>query len=192
MMKKLEHFNEIHSLEMPDQLSLDRINCFSTKTMEKTKRNKPELYYFFFLASLTDFLSRGLSQYGLLHNEQFLGNTDFPDSSSRGHHLCSHRRHSNCSTSTFLPNSVFMSIISIYYLVNILYAVNNIYPTVYSIDMKTVQTKQEKRVAMMTMALYDSMMNPSPQSFIRRVGTEPHSITITSQSNKNSSLEAVI
>jgi len=47
MMKKLEHFNEIHSLEMPDRLSLDRINCFSPKkTMEKKlKRNKPELHY---------------------------------------------------------------------------------------------------------------------------------------------------
>jgi len=48
MMNLLERLHETHNLKTPDQLSLDRINCFSLKkTMEKKpKRNKTELYYF--------------------------------------------------------------------------------------------------------------------------------------------------
>ena len=47
MMNLLERLHETHNLKTPDQLSLDRINCFSLKkTMEKIKRNRTELYYY--------------------------------------------------------------------------------------------------------------------------------------------------
>jgi len=101
------------------------------------------MIHFFFLASLTVFLSRGLHQYGLLQAGHVFGNTDLPDSSSRGHHLCPQRVHSNCSTVTFLPNE-FMFIMSLYYLAYILSGVNNIYPAPYNTGMKMNQltTKQ--------------------------------------------------
>jgi len=107
-----------------------------------TKHTSSNCFHFFFLASLTVFRWRGLFQYGDLHAEQFLGTTDSPSSSSRGHHLCLQRIHSNCSTSTFLPNSIFISYFIIYYLVYILSVVNNIYCRVYCICMNTkIQTQ---------------------------------------------------
>ena len=94
------------------------------------------LTHFFFLASLTDFLSTGLHQYGDLHKGQVFGSIDLPSSSNLGHHLCSQRIQSNCSISTFFPNSESISNYLLYYVAYILCAVNNIYPRVYDCNME--------------------------------------------------------
>jgi len=48
MMKKIEHFNETHNLEIPDQLPNLIVWYFCPKkVMEKLKRDKPGLYFYY-------------------------------------------------------------------------------------------------------------------------------------------------